>query len=269
LFDEMLKLLQTGHALATIEQLKELGLGKGIYPLLDLVVERAEGPFVRAALQDTDRRVGEGKAVAPSFLLACVLWSDVRDGWNRRMEEPGRLPPFPALQDAIDQVFSERIGDVSGGGRLASDMREIWMMQPRFEKRVGHSAFGLVDQPRFRAAFDFMRLRADVGEVEEVLADWWQEFSMANDTLRADMVEQVREEQGRSKVSRGPRPARKQTAPPAAVRDDEQGGAPAVRAASGDDAPAPPAASDAPRKRRRRRRPGGASPAAGTDNTPG
>ena len=65
------------------------------------------------------------------------------------MEEPHRQPPFPALQDAIDQVFSERIGDVSGGGRLASDMREIWMMQPRFEKRVGNSAFSLVDQSRF------------------------------------------------------------------------------------------------------------------------
>src|SRR5690606_20784220 len=81
LFDEMLKLLQTGHSLATIAQLKALGMARGIYPLLDLVVERAEQPFVRAALQDTDRRVGEGKPVAPSFLLACVLWADVRDGW--------------------------------------------------------------------------------------------------------------------------------------------------------------------------------------------
>ena len=81
LFDEMLKLLQTGHSLATIEQLKALGMARGIYPLLDVVVERAEQPFVNAALQDTDRRVGEGKPVAPSFLLACVLWADVRDGW--------------------------------------------------------------------------------------------------------------------------------------------------------------------------------------------
>src|SRR4029450_3058173 len=78
LFDEMLKLLQTGHAVATVEQLRKLGLASGIYPLLDVVVERADLPFVKAALQDTDRRVGEGKPVAPSFLLACVLWSDVR-----------------------------------------------------------------------------------------------------------------------------------------------------------------------------------------------
>jgi poly(A) polymerase len=78
MFDEMLKLLQTGHAIATIEQLKKLGLAKGIYPLLDVVVERADTPFVQAALTDTDRRVAEGKPVAPSFLLACVLWQDVQ-----------------------------------------------------------------------------------------------------------------------------------------------------------------------------------------------
>jgi poly(A) polymerase len=94
LFDEMLKLLQTGHALASIEQLKQHGLAKGIYPLLDIVVERASEQFVTTALNDTDRRVGEGKPVAPSFLLACVLWSDVRETWAHRSV---KQPSFPAL----------------------------------------------------------------------------------------------------------------------------------------------------------------------------
>ncbi|MBC7681251.1 MAG: polynucleotide adenylyltransferase PcnB, partial [Ferruginibacter sp.] len=124
LFDEMLKLLQTGHAVATIAQLRKLGMATGIYPLLDVVVERADQPFVLAALQDTDRRVGEGKPVAPSFLLACVLWADVRDGWAARS---GQQPSFAALQDAVEDVFSARIGDVSGRGRLAGDMRETWL----------------------------------------------------------------------------------------------------------------------------------------------
>ena len=201
LFDEMLKLLQTGHALASVEQLKKLGLARGIYPLLDVVVERADMPFVSAALQDTDRRVGEEKPVAPSFLLACVLWADVREGWARRLAR--REHAHPALQDAIDEVFDSRIGDVSGRGKLAGDMREIWMMQPRFEKRAGNTAFGLVEQPRFRAAFDFMRLRAEIGEVDVVLADWWQEFSMADDATREDLVFQVKAEQ--HKTGRVPR----------------------------------------------------------------
>ena len=197
LFDEMLKLLQTGHALASIEQLKAVGLATGIYPLLDVVVERAGDPFVKLALQDTDRRVGEGKPVAPSFLLACVLWADVRKGWERRLQPRGNQrppPPFAALQEAVDDAFDNRIGDVSGRGKLGSDMREIWMMQPRFEKRVGTSPFSLVDQGRFRAGFDFLRLRAQVGEIEEELAHWWETFQNVNDDLRADMVETQRKE---------------------------------------------------------------------------
>ena len=218
LFDEMLKLLQTGHALASIEQLQKLGLQKGIYPLLDVVVERADSPFVKAALIDTDRRVGEGKPVAPSFLLACVLWADVKLGWDQRLAN--RLPPFPALQESIDEVFEARIGDVSGRGKLAADMREIWMMQPRFDKRIGSTAFSLVEQARFRAGFDFLRLRAEVAEVELALADWWQEFSMADDAAREDLIQLAKSEKsttpgtGTVKSRRAPRrrkPASKST----------------------------------------------------------
>jgi poly(A) polymerase len=241
LFDEMLKLLQTGHALASIEQLKTLGLTQGIYPLLDVVVQRADSPFVKSALLDTDRRVAEGKPVAPSFLLACVLWADVRDGWAARMNHQAA---HPALQDAIDDVFNARIGDVSGRGKLAADMREIWLMQPRFEKRVGSAPFGLVEQARFRAAFDFMRLRAENGELEEVLSDWWEEFSLADDNLRNDMVDEVRtEQQQRSKPARAPRPPRVVVADASSQRPDT---GPAMDLASAD--------SGAPKKRRRRRR---------------
>jgi poly(A) polymerase len=74
-------------------------------------------------------------------------------------------------------------------------MREIWMMQPRFDKRVGATPFSLVEHLRFRAGFDFLRLRADVGEIDISLADWWQEFSMADQSTREDLVVQLREQQ--------------------------------------------------------------------------
>ncbi len=193
LFDEMLKLLQTGHSLASIEQLKTLGLGTGIYPLLDVVVDTAEDPFLKLALQDTDRRVGEGKPVAPSFLLSCVLWSDVREGWEQRRKRGEHV--MPALQDAIDDAFNAKIGDVSGRGKLGTDMREIWTMQPRFEKRVGSAPYSLLEQPRFRAGFDFLRLRAQTGEIDSALSEWWEKFSTAYDDERHEMIEQVRLEQ--------------------------------------------------------------------------
>ncbi len=251
LFDEMLKLLQTGHALATIAQLNKLGLSRGIYPLLDVVVERAELPFVKAALQDTDRRVSEGKPVAPSFLLACVLWADVRAGWARRASQASghRGPPaFGALQDAIDEVFSARIGDVSGRGKLAADMREIWMMQPRFDKRTGNSPYSLADQPRFRAGFDFMRLRAVTGEIDEALAEWWETFSTTpDDNVRQDLIDQVRAEQQGAR-QRAPKPVREPRTVDAA---------PGAETGPHPDTEAVPDDSAKPKRRRRRRRSGG------------
>ncbi|WP_029525464.1 polynucleotide adenylyltransferase PcnB [Polaromonas glacialis] len=200
LFDEMLKLLQTGHSLASIAQLKELGMGTGIYPLLDVVVEMSDDPFLKLALQDTDRRVGEGKPVAPSFLLSCVLWSDVRSGWDRRLKR--NEPPMPALQDAIDEAFNSKIGDVSGRGKLGIDMREIWTMQPRFEKRVGNAPYSLLEQPRFRAGFDFLRLRGQIGEIDPALGEWWEKFSTAYDDERHDMIEAIRETQQKKPQAR-------------------------------------------------------------------
>ncbi len=288
LFDEMLKLLQTGHALASIEQLKAVGLATGIYPLLDVVVERGADPFVKLALQDTDRRVGEGKPVAPSFLLACVLWADVRKGWERRLQPRGNQrppPPFAALQDAVDEAFDNRIGDVSGRGKLGSDMREIWMMQPRFEKRVGTSPFSLVDQGRFRAGFDFLRLRAQVGEIEEELAHWWETFQHVNDDLRADMVETQRKENQSKPGAPKPRRVKRIDADhpaqeglqqqPADPRFRDDAGAGDEGGDTDEDASGRPEGDNegtaAPKKRRRRRRKpsgggggeGGAAPAAG------
>jgi len=252
LFDEMLKLLQTGHALASIAQLQTLGLAKGIYPLLDIVVERAQTDFVRAALADTDRRVGEGKPVAPSFLLACVLWQDVRQAWQSRLAQ--KEHPFPALQGAIDEVFDTRIGDVSGRGKLGADMREIWMMQPRFEKRVGSTPFSLAEQPRFRAGFDFLRLRADVQEVTEELADWWQEFSLADEQTRAELIEQARaHQQAKPKTRRVSKPKLDHAAPETSSSE--------VHDSAGEGE-----ASPAKKRRRRRRKPAGGAAGEGGSN---
>ncbi len=296
LFDEMLKLLQTGHSLDSVAQLREVGLNTGIYPLLDVVVQRADDPFVKLALQDTDRRVLESKPVAPSFLLACVLWADVRKGWNERLQPKGnqRLPaPVAALLDAVDEVFENRIGDVSGRGKLGADMREIWVMQPRFERRTGNGPFSLIDQPRFRAGFDFLRLRAQVGEIEEELAHWWETFQNVSDDMRQDMVDAQRKEgPGKARrvkrtdadhpVQQGAQPAAdNSTAPDPRFRRDGEGGSPGDadhnRAASdstegADHGAGSGEASDAaaPKKRRRRRRKPtgeGSSPSADAGDT--
>ncbi len=195
LFDEMIKLLQTGHALASIEELHKQGLHQGVFPILDVVLSEAHRhdgreKFVKLALSDTDRRVSEGKPVAPSYLLAAMLWHEVTRRWEQL--KAGGEAPFNALQQAVDEVFDARIGDISGRGKLAADMREIWLMQPRFERRSGSAPFTLVEQPRFRAGFDFLRLRADAGELDPELATWWERFSLADLAQREALVEALR-----------------------------------------------------------------------------
>ena len=249
-FDEMIKLLQTGHALASIVELKKLGLHRGVFPVLDVALDEAQRhdgreQFVRLALADTDARVAADKPVAPSYLLAAMLWHDVQDGWKQR--QAAGQSTFPALQEAIDAAFDARIGDISGRGKLAVDMREIWMLQPRFE-RPGSTRFSLVEQPRFRAGLDFLRLRGEVGEADPALADWWEAFFQASDDEREDLVAQLREEQhkGQRRVVRAPRPMDKPAQPALATAPESPAG--------GDDAPenGDVASSDAPRKRRRR-----------------
>jgi poly(A) polymerase len=262
LFDEMVKLLQTGHALASLAKLREHPLPRGVFPILDLVLEQAErggegDRFVQLALADTDRRVAEGKPVAPSFLLACLLWHEVLGRWTAA-RSTGEAP-MPALQQAVDAVFDARIGDISGRGKLGADMREIWMMQPRFERRFGNGPYSLVDQPRFRAGYDFLRLRADAGEIEPELPEWWEDFSLGSDDEREAMIQAAREAQ-QSAPRRVPGPRTARPAPAAAAADGED-------ALAGDE-PAAEDAEAAPRKRRRRRRkPGGNAQAAGSAST--
>ncbi len=245
-FDEMIKLLQTGHALASIEQLRKQGLHRGVFPVLDVALDEAHRhdgreKFVQLALADTDRRVGEGKPVAPSFLLASLLWHDVLDRWQK-VKAKGEAP-FPALQQAIDAVFDARIGDISGRGKLGADMREIWLMQPRFERRGGRAPYSLVEQPRFRAGFDFLRLRADAGEIDAELAEWWEDFSLGSDEEREALIEQARERDGTRRSTAGTSGAN----------------------------PAPESGEPAKKRRRRRRKPAGAgaAAAAGEGTAPG
>ena len=239
LFDEMIKLLQTGHSLASLEVLKKYGLDRDTFPILDahfqgVAKDPRRDAFVNRALADTDRRVNEGKPVAPSFLMACIFWHEVAQRWQGLREQGEGL--MPALQQAVDATFDARIGDISGRGKLAADMREIWLMQPRFDKRTGNSPAALLAQPRFRAAFDFMRLRADAGEVDESLAQWWEDYSTGDDEQRRELVEAARKHQ-QSKprepkaAPRDPRPIKAAAPAAAPAPDAERAPAPRVSVA--------------------------------------
>jgi poly(A) polymerase len=248
LFDEMIKLLQTGHALASVAELRKQGLTE-LFPLLAPLMAEPVTPkprhiqFIESALADTDKRVAEDRSVAPSYMLACLMWHDVRERWQAAIKQGAHA--VPALQEAIDAVFDARVGDISGRGKLGADMREIWLMQPRFERRAGSSPYSMIDQPRYRAAYDFLRMRADCGETDGELADWWEDFALGTNEEREALIEAAREAQ-RAQPRRVPAAAPRPAMEPAPAPESEG------------DATAP-----AKKRRRRRRKPAGvASPAA-------
>jgi poly(A) polymerase len=190
LFDEMLKLLTSGHAVACITRLRMEGLHHGLLPLLDVILEQPAGErFVLQALARTDERVRSGKSVSPGFLFATLLWHDVLVRWNVRTARGEHR--IPALNLAIDDALDAQTEKLAIQRRFVSDMREIWGLQPRFERRSGQSAYRLVQHLRFRAGYDFLLLRAAADEVPAELADWWTRFAHANEAERDRLVEEA------------------------------------------------------------------------------
>ena len=187
LFDEMLKLLLSGHASACLRQLREVGLHKGLLPLLDVILEQPLGErFVTLALAQTDERVLADRPVSPAFLFAALLWHEVLAAWKSHQSRGERA--ITALETAMDEVLDTQCAKLAITRRLTATMREVWSMQPRFEQRSGTRAFRLLEAPRFRMAYDFLALRAASGEVAADLEEWWRSFQSADAETRKAML---------------------------------------------------------------------------------
>ena len=187
LFDEMLKLLASGHAVTSLRRLRDEGLDDGLLPLLDVILKQPQSErFVWLALENTDSRVRAGKAISPGFLFATLLWGEVIVRWKARKESGEHAQP--AMFAAMDDVLASQAEKLAITRRIAADITEIWALQPRFEKRWGKAPFRLLEQPRFRAGYDFLRLRANSGEIEAELPDWWETFSKAETAEREEML---------------------------------------------------------------------------------
>ena len=187
LFDEMLKLLTSGQAVKCVQQLRAEGLHHGLLPMLDVILEQPLGErFVMLALDNTDRRVRDGKPISPGFLFATLLWHEVLAKWEAL--KAGGERPIPALFQAMDEVLDVQAEKLAITRRIAGDIKDIWSVQPRFEQRAGKRPYALLEQPRFKASLDFLLLRAESGEVDAELGEWWSDFLDADGETRAAML---------------------------------------------------------------------------------
>jgi len=206
LFEEMLKLLLSGHALSCIVDLRTRGLHHGLLPMLDVILEQPLGErFITLALKNTDERVRQEKPVSPGFLFAALLWHEVLATWNAHQAAGEK--PIHALHQAMNDVLAVQNENLAIPRRYDAIMKEIWAMQPRFTGRSGRRPFRLLEHPRFRAAYDFMLLRCQSGEIDMELGKWWEAFQRATAgereamLLKDDMPRKRRRNRGRKKSS--------------------------------------------------------------------
>jgi poly(A) polymerase len=214
LFDEMLKLLTSGYAVVSLKRLHSEGLHKGLLPLLDVILNQPQGEkFVWLSLENTDQRIRDDKPISAGFLFATLLWHEVLANWNARREAGEHTTP--ALLAAMNEVLEIQAEKLAITRRISADITEIWALQPRFEKRSGKMPYRLIEQPRYRAGYDFLRLRAESGEINIELPDWWDAFAHANAEDREGMMqpEKLDPARKRRRRPRKPKVAGETTAP--------------------------------------------------------
>jgi poly(A) polymerase len=203
-FDEMLKLLMSGHALACLQQLRKEGLHHGLLPLLDVVLEQPIGmKFVTLALESTDNRIKAGKGVSPGFLFASLLWHQVVEKWTAY--RAAGESPIPALHLAADDVLESQTEKLALQRKIGSDMRDIWSMQPRFERRSGKLPYKLLEHLRFRAGYDFLLLRCASGEIDAEIGEWWSAFYEGDPNEREALLTSAHAMPAGAKRKRPPR----------------------------------------------------------------
>lgn len=176
LFDEVLKLFLSGHAHKTFKLLCEYHLFGFLFPASHeaFKVNPAALALVEQAMINTDLRIQQERPVTPAFLYAALLWPGLELIYSDLLKNG--VPAFPAMQQAGNRLLQRQNQHITLPKRFAFPMREIWDMQLKLPQRHGKRAWALLQEPRFRAAYDFMLLREAAGEPTEGVGAWWTEF---------------------------------------------------------------------------------------------
>jgi len=194
LFDEILKLFMAGFGVVTFQLLHEFTLFELLFP--DAAAQLSDDAslnLVLNALAGTDQRINDGKTVTPAFLFAALLWPAVRH--HKAELEAAGMDSMPALHEAANVVINSQCTLITIPRRFQIPMREIWELQLRLPNYSGKRAQRTIEHPRFRAAYDFLLLREQSGEIEPGLGDWWTKFQSAEGDQRETLVKDAPQQQ--------------------------------------------------------------------------
>lgn len=202
LFDEVLKLLLARDAADNLYGMRVYGLFRQLFPVVDRFYDEPRWmAFVDAALRSTGERIAEEQTVSPAFLYAALLWPAVETRARFLEREQGHTAGV-AIAQAGEEVVARATFNVAIPKRFSLPMREIWSLQPRFEQRSPARAKRFMAHPRFRAAYDFLLMRAASGHDVALreLADWWTRMQGDEPLPAAESEED--EEQGEEAPAR-------------------------------------------------------------------
>jgi poly(A) polymerase len=189
LFEEVLKLFQSGHALRSFDLLLQHGVLPYLFPSTSAVLDGEHGAaaleFIRRGLANTDERIAEDKPTTPMYLFAILLWPAIKQLAESLLSQTDGNE-FEAMNEASHRIVAEQVARTSLPKRFSIPMHEMLGMQLRFNNRQGARAARLLEHKRFRAAYDFLLLRAHCNEVDAEVADWWTEIQQREPADQAD-----------------------------------------------------------------------------------
>ncbi|WP_100752493.1 polynucleotide adenylyltransferase PcnB [Vibrio salilacus] len=206
LYEESLKMLQSGHGLETYHLMREYNLFQQLFPIIaEHFTEDYSSPteqMLDLALDSTDQRIEEGKRINPAFMFAAMLWYPLQERAKLLMEQR-KLSFYDAIMEASNYILDEQVRTIAIPRRHTATIREIWQLQLRLPRRNGKRAFRLMELNKFRAGFDFLEMRGEVEQGETAqLAKWWQVFQSAARNMRQAMVADLDDSEGQPKQRR-------------------------------------------------------------------
>ncbi len=190
LYDEVLKLFLSGYGLQTFEMLRHYGLFGILFPDTERSLQSQQHDFPRMflirALENSDRRFNDGKTLTPYFLLAALLWEPLQFAVQKRLAH-GENETL-AYQNAANEILTRQIKITAMPRHITQSMRDVWFLQNKFSRTVGVRPYRLLEQAKFRAAFDFLQLRAETGGADPELVKWWATFQEADEETQRKMT---------------------------------------------------------------------------------
>ncbi|SFB81662.1 polynucleotide adenylyltransferase PcnB [Pseudoalteromonas denitrificans] len=195
LFEECLKLFLNGKAEQNFLLLRKYGLFKELFPALDILLDASpdgdEFQLTKQMFINTDKRINANKKVTPAYIFAILLWYPLQNRCAKLMQQE-KQAEYEIFNLAINQILSESAKNIAVPKRFTLGARDIWHIQQRMPRRSGQRPFRLTQQPRFRASYDFLLLRASIsgGPLNE-LADWWTGYIDNDPQVQKQMVQEL------------------------------------------------------------------------------